>query len=246
MSLRPSRVCTLVSAFALLLAAAGRAVVLPALILTPHASRTRTEGVGPLPTWEVKWWIDVQGPAAAAPLTHIDYQARFGDGSDSRPLGGGWEVAAADASGFTGRVKVTCVVPTDYDRPVRVQMRVHDAAGQVSDWAEVRFPVDSEATDTQPDQTARVPGGGKRLGDVVVDVDDKTTIGQAKAALQHQAAAMGGDAVGFRLVSSSGTQSRFAADVISRPPATTVAPTPPPAASSERVVGEIVLPANRR
>ncbi len=231
---------------ALLFTTTAARAAAPTLTLTPRASRTRTTGVGPLPVWDNKWWIDIQSPHAAAPLTRVEFQARFGDASGGRPLGGGWDVAAADRDGFAGRVLVTCVVPTDYDRPLRVQLRVRDAAGGISDWKEAQFPVRPDAEALPATASSGGEPGDERLGGVLAEVDDSMTIADAKAALQRKARALSGDAVGFRVVSSSEGRSTFAADVIRHATALPAAATPTALPLAERVLGEIIMPGARR
>src|SRR5262249_54961540 len=90
------------------------------------------------------------------------------------------------------------------------------------------------------------------LGQVEVEVSDETTIAEVKTLLQRAAQARGGDAGSkVRLVDSSGGHLRFAADVISRPATvppspTTAASTPTPPATSDRVLGQIIIPSHNR
>jgi hypothetical protein len=221
----------------------------PSLTATAQQVRTRTRTVGLLPLWDTSWWVTVQASRAQAPLTRLEYSARFTDGSDSRPQTGGWDLRGGDADGLSGRVVVKCPARPDYDRRVRVQLRVRDALGGASEWMVADFPVRDEPRQTSAGVSAATqPGTDRpRPGAVEIEASDDMTIGQARAILQRKAREAGGDAAGdLRLVRSTADHATFAADVIRHKaavPAPTAEALPAP---SERVIGEIVFQAARR
>jgi len=239
---------------ALLFTTAAAAAAPPTLSVTAHATRSKTSGLGPIPVYETHWWVDVRAQPGDAPLTRLEYQARFGDTAGVRPFGSSWEVADTNGSSLSGRVTVTCAAPADYDRPLRVQLRVRDAAGAESDWAEVEFSRRADVEIAPPPAAAsgqvlteaRTGLRYERLGTVEVDATDAMTVGEVKAALQRRAREQGGDAaLGFRLAGNTTEQVTFAADVVRHADVTpTMAAATP--TQSDRILGEINVPASRR
>jgi len=223
----------------------------PSLTVTPQQLRTRATDVGPLPLWDTSWWVVIQATRAQAPLTRLEYTARFTDGVDSRAHTGGWDLSGDDVDALSGRVIVKCPVRPDYDRPVRVQLRVRDALGAASEWASADFPVRGEQGETASAVPAAVPAvagpSDEHLGAVEIEATDDMTIGQTRAALQRKARDQSGDAiVNFRLVRSTADHATFAADVVrhnAAPPAPAAAAVAVP---SERVIGEIIFHEMRR
>lgn len=221
----------------------------PSLTVTPQQLRTRATDAGPVPLWDTSWWIAIQATRGEAPLTRIEYTARFTDSADSRPHTGGWDLSGDDADALSGRVIVKCPARPDYDHRVRVQLRVRDATGAASEWAIADFPVRGEQHETANTVPAPVPADSgpsdERLGAVEIEATDDMTIGQTRAALQRKARDQGGDAaIGFRLVRSTTDHATFAADIVRHKAAgpTPAAAVPVPAAApSERVIGEIVF-----
>lgn len=228
----------LASVTALPLGGAVAAPPVPSLTVTPHQVRTQIPGLVPL--WDTSWWVTFRATRAEAPLTDLEYTARFADSSDRRQLSGAWELSGGDAATLSGRVDVSCPTRPDYERRVRVRLRVRDAREGTSEWVTAEFPVDAdEARAAAP---APEPGAGvdERIGTVEVEAKDEMTIGEVRASLARQAREHGGDATSdLRLVGSRGGRVTFAADVIRHKAA------PPPAAASQpppagdRVVGEI-------
>jgi hypothetical protein len=232
-------VCTLSSQIA--------AAAPPSLTVTPQQLRTRATDAGPVPLWDTSWWVVVQATRAQAPLTRLEYTARFTDSADRHPHTGGWDLSGGDVDALSGRVVVKCPVRPDYDHRVHVQLRVRDALGEASEWAIADFPVRSEQRETASAVPAAVPPADpsdERLGAVEVEATDDMTIGQTRAMLQRKARDEGGDvAVGLRLVRSTADHATFAADVVRH---NVAVPAPaaihvPTAAPSERVIGEIVF-----
>jgi hypothetical protein len=220
----------------------------PSPAVTPQQLRTRATDAGPLPLWDTSWWITVQATRTEAPLTRLEYTARFTDAADSRPYTGGWDLSGADVDALSGRVVVKCPARPDYEHHVRVQLRVRDTRGEASEWAAADFPVrgeQREAASAVP--AAGLPGAGpsdERLGAVEVEATDDMTIGQTRAMLLRKARDEGGDAAaGLRLVRSTTDHATFAADVVRHKvagptPAAVSVSVPVP---SERVIGEIVF-----
>jgi len=219
----------------------------PSLTVTAQQLRTRATDAGPVPLWDTSWWVTIQAARAEAPLTRIEYTARFTDRASSRPHTGGWDLGSDAADALSGRVVIKCPARPNYDHRVRVQLRVRDALGVASEWANADFPVRGEPGETASAVPAGVLAGAgpsdERLGVVEIEATDDMTIGQTRAALQRKARDQGGDAVGLRLVRSTADQATFAADMVRH---TAAAPAPaavavPAAAASERVIGEIVF-----
>ena len=224
----------------------GNAAPPPSLTVTPQQLRTRATDAGPVPLWDTSWWVVILATSAQAPLTRLEYTARFTDGADSRAHTGGWDLSGDGVDTLSGRVVVKCPVRPDYDRRVRVQLRVRDALGAASEWAIADFPVRGEQSAPASAVSAGVPAdsgaSAERLGAVEIEATDNMTIGETRAALQRKARDQGGDAAtGFRLVRSTADHATFAADVVrhtAAPPAPVAAPVAVP---SERVIGEIVF-----
>lgn len=226
--------------------AAAAGAPAPSLTAVPRQLRTRATDTGPLPLWDTSWWIVIQAARAQAPLTRMEYTARFTDSADTRSHTGGWDLSGEDGDALSGRVIVKCPMRPDYDHRVRVQLRVRDALGEASEWAIADFPVRGEQRETASAVPAAVPADSgppdKGVGAVEIEATDDMTIGEARAALQRKARDQGGDAAsGFRLVRSTADHATFAADVVrhtAAPPAPAAAPVAP---RSERVIGEIVF-----
>jgi hypothetical protein len=223
------------------------------LTAAPHQQRARASDAGIVPLWDTSWWITLRATRGDAPLARIEYTARFSDSSDPRSLAGAIEVSDADRDDVSGRIEVTCPTRPDYEKKLRVKLRVTDARGAASNWSEFTFPVRSDEPTPAPTLPMTTqPRSDRRsetLGSVEVDATDRTTIGEAKTALQRKARAKGGDAaVGLRLIGTTDDHVTFAADVIRYADVPQPAPTPAAIlpANPERVLGEIAMPAARR
>ncbi|MBI1817841.1 MAG: hypothetical protein HYR72_22930 [Deltaproteobacteria bacterium] len=221
----------------------------PSLAATPHQRRTLAADSGWIKLWDTAWWITLRATPAGVPLARIEYHARFADDHDPRTLAGHWDVDGEDRNGFTGRVPVTCATRPDYDRRLRVKVRVVDVNDTASDWVDMVFPAtESSGDDSAPPLTAE-PSTERRsesLGTVQIIANDDMTIADAKAALQRRARDKGGDAaIGFRLVETTGNRVTFAADVIRY---VDVPATPTPARTGtapDRVLAELAMPGAR-
>lgn len=215
----------------------------PSLTVKSQQLRRRAATTALVPLWDTSWWVAIAAQRGEAPLAWLEYTARFVDSTDSRPLSGRWELSPSDTEGLSGRVVVKCLTRPDYDRRVRVQLRVRDAVGNSSEWAVAEFPVrDDEPAGvllTAPPSTDRVYD---IIGTAEVEATDGMTLRETKAKLQRQARDQGGDgAVGLRLVRSTEDRTTFAADVIRYKAAGPAPIASPVAAPSERVIGEIVF-----
>ena len=129
--------------------------------MTPQQLRTRATDAGPVPLWDTSWWVVIQATRAQAPLTRLEYTARFTDGADSRSHTGGWDLSGADVDALSGRVIVKCPVRPDYDRRVRVQLRVRDALGGCQRMGGCRFSGARRAT-RDGQRSSRGRAGGLR------------------------------------------------------------------------------------
>lgn len=239
---------------AVVLAGLARAESGPSLSVTPQQRRVQVDAhFGVIPLWDTTWWVNVEGHSGAAPLQSLEYHARFTDGPDLRTHTGTMELGADDRNGFSGRITIVCPTRPDYLRPLRVRLRLRDTNNAQSEWVDAYFPVKGEGAVTLEKPSDAVPvtteAGTERaqetVGTVEVEVNSDTTIAEVREELQKKALAQGGNAVvGFRLVSSTGEQNTFAADVVRYIPPTpvsTAAPDAPRAQSPERQIGEIVL-----
>jgi hypothetical protein len=237
---------------ALLLASATFATASPTIMAAPHQTRTRVPDAVIVPLWHTTWWITLAAGKGDAPLTRLEYKARFTDGEDLRPITGAWALSGGEREGLSGRVNVACPSRLDYERPLRVELRVLDAGGGASDWVEINFPVRAGAQEpaiaAMPLSVA--PKAGRRnevIGSVEVEAGDDLSIGEVKDALKRKARDRGGDAaVNFRMASSSGGKTIFAADAVRYADSTRTVTPQPIAPPSDRVLGEITMPTGRR
>ncbi|HVN85969.1 MAG TPA: hypothetical protein VMW17_14105 [Candidatus Binatia bacterium] len=226
----------------------------PTLTAVPHQQRTRAADAGIVPLWDTRWWITLRATRGDAALVRIEYSARFQESTDPRSLAGGFDVGAADRDAVSGRIVVTCPVRPDYEKKLRIKLRVSDTSGTASEWTELDFPVRNDPYDPviKAIPVSIAPQADRRSevrGTVEVVADDRMRISEVKDALKHKAREQGGDAVvNFRTVSGSDDSVTFAADVvhyveIAPPPEAAPTPLPVP---SDRVLGEIAMPAARR
>lgn len=203
-----------------------------------------------MPLWDTTWWITLRATRGDAPLARLEYSARFTGGTDPRSIAGGFDIGDPDRDDLNGRIVVTCPARPDYEKKLRVKLRVSDANGATSEWVEMTFPVRNDPNDpviaTMPVSVAPKPAHtNEMLGSVEIEADDHWSIAQVKEALKRQAREKGGDAaVNFRMVSSSGDHVTFAADVVRSTEAPHPTPTSTPAAAPDPdgVIGEIVMP----
>ena len=225
----------------------------PSLSATAHQLRKAAdEPFSPVRLWDTSWWVSIQATPGGAPLDSLEYHARFTSEPDVRRRSGSLSLDGEDRNGVSGRIVVTCKTRPDYTRPVQVRVRVRDAIGATSEWSDLTFPVRGEhaTTQTGPGDDVEVTTRAETerphepLGTVEVRVNSDTTIAEVRSALQRKALDRGGDAiVGFRLVSSSGDENTFAAEVIR---SVDSPPQPAPEATpTDRVLGEIVMPGVR-
>jgi hypothetical protein len=228
----------------------------PSLSATPYQLRTAAPDAGIIPLWDTSWWITVQSARGSAPLARIEYTARFRESTDPHSVAGAVDISDAQHDRVGGRLVVTCRTRSDYDRKLRVKLRVTDANGASSEWVEVDFPVHENGGDpviaAMPVSVApKVDRRSEPLGAVEVEANDRMSIGEVKEALKRKAHDQGGEAaVNFRMVSSTAERVTFAADVIRYVDVPRPVPASSPAApatpeNSDRILGEITMPAAR-
>ncbi|MBI3782401.1 MAG: hypothetical protein HY270_03260 [Deltaproteobacteria bacterium] len=215
-------------------------------ILKAAARQMRTvakDNIGPVPLWDTSWWIEMKASGLGPDLARVDYRTRFVDGSEARSQAGGWDVGG---SAVDGRLTVACPARADYDRRLRVDLRVRNRSGQASDWVTVDFPPSNEVQETGAVVVSSAPAVStqqKVIGSVEVEADDRMSIGDVRAALQSKALAQGASAVvGLRLLRSSAERMVFAADLVRD---VGVTPSPPKVGATQSLVGEISIPALR-
>lgn len=231
--------------FPISLAHAGAA---PGLVATAHQQRTLAAGSGFLGLWETSWWLALRATRSGAALARIEYRAQFADEQDPQTRAGHWDVGVDDRDGFVGRIPVTCATQSDYDRRLRVKVRIVDTNNTASDWVDVSFPAaESSGNDSAtPSPEPNTEGRRESLGTVQIVANEDMTIAAAKAALLRSAREKGGDATtGFRVLESSADSVTFAADVVRYVDAPTI---PTPARSNtapDRVLAELTMPLTR-
>lgn len=251
---KPTRPATF--ALAVMLCGSAAAAEEPTLKAWANAARARSETwVAPVRLVDTEWWITVDGEQGSEPLSVIEYQARFTDpeGQDQRAMVGTIELGAASRHRVKGRIELDVPMRTDYQRPVRVRLRLRDAGDNAGEWVDVLFPVRANiaAAGETPAAVAAVPPppGETResLGQVETEVNDDASMADVRRALLVQARVRGAtDVENLRMVSSDGKRSRFAADAV-RILRADASPTPPPAPAPEvtpvreRVLGTITM-----
>jgi hypothetical protein len=205
--------------------------------------------LSPIQLWDTTWWLVLQARPDGAALTRLEYRIRF---LDDRPQSktGGIELSGGPADGVAGRVAIRLPTREDYERPLEARMRVHDAAGNSSDWVAVEFPPEKQVrppkrsaytVSAQPEAERR----HRIIGTVEYEAGDSTTLGVVRDELGRQAKAAGGDAaVGVRLVRNSDDKFVFAADVVRYLEQAKPTPTAVPLVT-DRELGEIVVPYER-
>jgi len=226
----------------------------PTLKAYANATRARSgEWVAPVQLVDTSWWITVDGESGGAPLSVIEYQARFTDpeGHDQRPMVGTLELDSASRERVKGRIDLVVPARADYLRPFRVRLRVRDVNDGTSEWEDVLFPVRTSIAPAgeTPIAAAAVPtspgDSHETLGQVETEVNDDASMADVRRALLLQARVRGGtDIENIRLVGTNGSRSTFAAEAV-RIVRAKAPPTPPPAPAPEvtpvreRILGTI-------
>jgi len=194
--------------------------------------------------WEQSWWVEVNAASGSAALDRLEFWVQGVD--RSRRQAAGNFSASPGALTMAGKVAIRFPINADHNERLRVRMRVHDTAGEASDWQALVFPDDAETmtTDDSVPQAPVPPAANTRVTTVEFVADDTMPMGEVRAALASAAAALGGSVVGApRIVAAEAGRTRFVADVRIEPTARAAAPPPPvPTPDRTALLGEIVVP----
>lgn len=229
---------------------AAPALAVPSLQVEGEQHREPAKlSLSPIQLWDTTWWLLLQARSDGAAINRVEYRTRF---LDERPQSkaGGLDLDATATDIVGGRIAIKLPTREDYDRPLEARLRVHDVAGDYSDWAIVKFPPEKRISPPKPGTFAlsAKPDPARRhrvLSTVEYEATDSTSLGAVREELGRLAKAAGGDAaVGLRLVRSNGDTFVFAADVVRylEQPKPTPTPVPLP---TDRLLGEIVVPYER-
>jgi hypothetical protein len=224
------------------------AAAAPSLTVDAEQFQSPAKALSPVQLWDTEWRMLIDARPDGAPLTRLEFRARF---LDDRPQShaGGVDLQS-NGEPVAGRLLIDLPARVDYDRPFEVRLRVHDSQGDTSAWAVARFPPKKSIRPLPEDNyvVSVGPVGGEYtiVKTVEFEASESTRMSAVREDLEYQARAAGGDAaVGLRLAKSSHDTYVFAADVIRY--TTRPEPTPTEAAkATDRVLGRIAIPYEAR
>ncbi len=225
--------------FALAIATAMAAPALADPTLRVDAQRSAQRGSVLSFLWNQSWWLEVDARSDTAPIARIEYWAQVLEGSRRRTAGS--FPAPANTRAWTGSIPIRFPTNADHDERLRVRLRVHDTAGNASDWHSVEFPDDAVLADgpSQPQAKVDAAAAPKR-STVEVVAGDTMSLGDVREALTQEAGRRGGRIVSEpRLVGTVDGKMRFEADIEIVPEE---APTAAPVAAAPQRIGEIHIP----
>lgn len=250
-TLQPSSTCVaIVFACAIAAGTAAVAEATPTLRLQAEQRQQPAKiNLSPIQLWDTEWWLLVEAIPDGKPLARVEYRGAF---LDERPQShaGGVDLGQRTAEPLGGRIEIKLPTRNDYERRFRLRARVIDTGGGSSEWVIMDFPPDKSIRPGDRDAyavSAEADAGRQHrvIGTVEYEATDATPLRVVRDELGRKARAAGGDAaVGVRLIRSTADTFVFGADVIRY--LEIAKPTPTVSLSTDRRLGEIVVPYERR